>query len=101
MTVKQPFMPHYGTNQVLTAVATVTSVNLPLGGKQLRVVNTGANKGYFRTYSSTGTPGAAASTADYPVPAGLGCVVSRIGHDMISVISATGTTLEVMPGEGF
>lgn len=101
MTVKQPFMPHYGANQVLTAGATPTSVSVPIGGKQLRVVNTGASKGYFRTYNSMAAPGTTASAADYPVPAGLGCIVTRIGHDMISVFSSGGTTLEVMPGEGF
>jgi hypothetical protein len=101
MTIKQPFMPHYGANQVLTAGATAAPFSVPIGGKQLRVVNTGTNKAYFRTYSSMTSPAPVASAADYPVPAGLGCVVSRIGHDMISVFSASGTTLEVMPGEGF
>lgn len=101
MTVKQPFFPHYGTNQVLAAAAAAAPAALPHGGKQLRVVNTGAAKAYFRTYNSLTTPAPVASIADYCIPAGLGCVVSKIGHDMISVISATGTTLEVMVGEGF
>jgi hypothetical protein len=101
MTTKQPFFPHYGANQVLTAGSTAAPFPLQSGGKQLRVVNTGASKGYFRTYNSQNTPAPQASAADYCVPAGTGCVVTRIGHDTISVFSAGGTTLEVMPGEGF
>ena len=97
--IKQPFFPHYGSNQILAAGAASASSVISHQAKQLRVVNTGANIGYFRTYDSSG--GAqAATTADYPVPPGTGAIVSKQGHNAISVISAAGTTLQVMVGEG-
>jgi hypothetical protein len=101
MTIKQPFAPHYGSNQVLAAGATATAASISHQAKQMRVVNTGANKAYFRTYDSGNTPVPVASVADYCVPPGLAATVSKIGHNAISIISATGTTLEVMTGEGF
>jgi len=101
MTIKQPFAPHYGSNQVLAAAAAASAVAISHQAKQMRVVNTGANKAYFRTYDSGSAPIPAASTADYCVPPGLAATVSKIGHNAISVISAGGTTLEVMTGEGF
>ena len=98
--IAQPFFPHYGTNQVLTAGAASAPYSLDKQDKQVRVTNTGANKAYFRTYDSgAGTP--AASSADYCVPAGGVATVSKQGHNAIAVISATGTTLEVITGEGF
>ncbi len=53
MTAKQPFMPKYGSNQVLTAGAASASATIDQSNNQVRVVNTGANKAYFRTYNST------------------------------------------------
>lgn len=100
MTIKQPFAPHYGSNQSLAAGSPATAVSISHQAKQMRVVNTGANIGFFRTYDSTG--GAPAATAaDYPVPPGAGAIVSKIGHNAISVFSPAGTTLQVMTGEGF
>lgn len=99
--IKQPFFPHYGSNQILAAGAASSSTSISHQAKQLRVVNTGANIAYFRTYdSSNGAPVQPATTADYPVPAGSGAIVSKQGHNAISVISAAGTTLQVMAGEG-
>lgn len=97
--IKQPFFPHYGSNQILAAGAVSTSASISHQAKQLRVVNTGANIGHFRTYDSSGGT-QAATTADYPLPAGSGTIVSKQGHNAISVISAAGTTLQVMSGEG-
>lgn len=97
--IKQPFFPHYGSNQILAAGAASASSSISHQAKQLRVVNTGANIGYFRTYDNSGGP-QTATTADYPVPAGSGTIVSKQGHNAIAVISAAGTTLQVMSGEG-
>lgn len=98
--IAQPFFPHYGTNQVLTAGAASAAFSIDKQDKQVRVANTGANKAYFRTYdSAAGTP--AASAADYCVPAGAVATVSKQCHNTIAVISASGTTLEVITGEGF
>lgn len=101
MTIKQPFAPQYGSNQVLTAGAASAKVGINKESKQVRVVNTGANKGYFRIYdSSNGVQ--SATTADCPVAAGAAVTVTKGGNqDTIAYISAAGTTLEVMTGEGF
>ncbi|MES3022745.1 MAG: hypothetical protein V4857_14290 [Pseudomonadota bacterium] len=102
MTFKQPFMPKYGSNQVLTAGAAALIASIDAENKQLRVVNTGAGKGYFRTYDSTALPAPVATVADCPVPAGMATTVTKpSNHDRLSYISAAGTTLEVMTGEGF
>ncbi len=100
MTIKQPLFPQYGSTQVLTSAASSASAAIHFSSKQLRVVNTGAAKAYFRTYNSN--DGAqSATTADYCLPPNTGAVVSKMGHNAIAHISATGTTLEVMTGEGF
>jgi len=97
--IKQPFFPHYGSNQALAAAAASSSASISHQAKQLRVLNTGANIAYFRTYDNSGGV-QAATVADYPVPAGMGAIVSKQGHNAISVISTAGTTLQVMSGEG-
>lgn len=101
MSVIQPFAPRYGSNQVLTANSSSQIATLKTGNKQLRVVNTGAAKGYFRVFKIA--DGAQSATvADCPVDTGKEKVVTiDQDYDGFSYISATGTTLEVMPGEGF
>jgi hypothetical protein len=103
MTAKQPFFPHYGTNQVVAPAAASASSAISADDKQIRVVNTGAAKGYFRTYNSNGgTTPQSATVADCVVAAGMSTTVSMgIQHDAIAYISATGTTFEIMTGEGF
>jgi len=101
MTAKQPFNPQYGSNQVLTVGASSASATISTGSKQARVLNSGANKGYFRLYNSKfGAQNA--STADCPVSAGMATTVTKDqDHDSIAYISAAGTTFDVMTGEGF
>lgn len=100
MSLHQPFFPHFGSNQVLTAGASSASAVLHRGPKQIRVANTGANKAYIRTYDST--DGAqSATTADYCIQPGTAAVISKIHHNAVAYISATGTTLEIMTGEGW
>ena len=101
MTAKQPFNPQYGSNQVLTAAASSATATLSTGSKQVRVYNSGANKGYFRIYNSKS--GAQSATAsDCPVGPGLATTVTKDqDQDSIAYISSTGTTFEVMTGEGF
>jgi len=101
MTIKQPFAPHYGSNQALAAGSPATAASISHQAKQMRVVNTGANIGFFRTYDTSAGTAPQASAADYPVPSGTGAIVSKIGHNAISVFSPAGTTLQVMTGEGF
>ncbi len=105
MTARQPFMPTYGSNQILTAGAASLTAAIPPGNKQVRIVNTGANKAYFRTFNSL--DGAqSATSADCPIAAGMATTVTkpdggRDAHNAFAYISATGTTLEMMTGEGW
>lgn len=101
MTIKARFQPRYGTNQVLTAGAASATVNLDAQAKQVRIVNTGANKAYVRVFNSA-TGAQAASTADAVIASGQTAIFSKgDGDDRLSHISAAGTTLEVITGEGF
>ena len=64
------------------------------------VCNTGSNIGYVRIgRTSDGT--VTATTADCPIPAGQTAYLSKPhDHDTLAHISAAGTTLQVMSGEG-
>ncbi len=103
MSALQPFSPHYGSGQVVTPAAGSGAITIDGNDRQVRVVNTGAAKGYFRTFSITDIPGgSAATTADCCVASGGTAIVTKPqGHDRLSHISATGTTFEVMTGEGW
>lgn len=103
MTAKQPFYPHFSQNQVVAPAAASASTPINADDKQLRVANSGAAIGYFRTYNSFGgTVPQSATTADYCVLPGTAPVVSTgPNHDAIAYISAAGTTFQIMTGEGF
>lgn len=100
MTIRAPFKPHYGTNQVVTPAAASASITIGKGDKSIRVCNTGANVGYFRTgLASNGT--VTATAADVAVPSGQSLVIEKDqDHDTLAHISAAGTTFQVMSGEG-
>jgi hypothetical protein len=101
MSAQQPFSPHYGSNQVLTAGAAALSADIDATNAQVRIVNTGANIAYVRTYSSRAAA-AVASTADLPIAAGAAKVFTKsLEHDKLSYISAAGTTLQMITGEGY
>lgn len=88
---------------MVTPGAASATITIDGSDKQVRVVNSGAAKGYFRTFSITNTPGGSAATAaDFCVPAGMAATITKPdGHDRLSHISATGTTFEIMTGEGW
>jgi hypothetical protein len=101
MSAKQPFSPHYGTNQVLSPAAGALVANLDPTDKSVRLVNTGANPAYIRIYSSSGAA-EVATTADFLVPSGgIATITKATGQDRVSYISALGTTLQCMTGEGW
>lgn len=101
MTIKQPFYPHYGSNQVVLPAAASATITIDADNKQLRVVNNGANIGYFRTFSSL-SGALSATTADCPIASGKDIVITKDStHDRLAYISAAGTTFQVMTGEGF
>lgn len=98
MTIKAPVQPGYGSGQVLTPAAGAATATLTIGSKQLILTNLGTNPCYVRVGQSV----ANASTSDYPVPAGAQVVITKaMGDNQLSHISAAGTTLHVMLGEGF
>ncbi len=101
MSAKQPFSPHYGSNQVLTAGAAALIADIDASNMQVRIVNTGSNIAYIRMYSSRAAA-AVASTVDFAIPAGMSSVITKsLEQDRISYISALGTTLQLMTGEGW
>lgn len=105
MTTRQPFCPDRGANQVVTVGASAP-INVRRDANQVRVVNTGANKGYFRCYSTEEAADKASlatcTAADVPVAAGMSTTVTKSQlHDKLSTFSATGTTFEICTGEGF
>jgi hypothetical protein len=98
MTIKAPVQPGYGSGQVLTPAAGAATATLTIGSKQLILTNLGTNPCYVRVGQSV----ANASTLDYPVPAGAQVVITKaMADNQLSHISAAGTTLHVMNGEGF
>jgi hypothetical protein len=98
MTIKAPVQPAYNTGQTLSPAAGAATATLTTGSKQLILTNLGTNPCYVRVGTGTIT----ATTNDYPVPAGAQVVITKaMLDDKLSHISAAGTTLHVMNGEGF
>jgi hypothetical protein len=100
MTILAPFKPHQGTNQVVTPAAASAAITIGKGDKSIRVCNSGANIGYFRTgIAADGT--VTATTADVPVLSGTCLVIEKPqDHDTLAYISSGGTTFQAMSGEG-
>lgn len=97
MTVRAPFQPRRGVNQVLTPAAGSASVAIDANAKSVRLCNVGANICHVRIGAGAQT----ATTADMPVPAGRDVIVSKAdGDDTLAHISAAGTTLHAQTGEG-
>lgn len=97
MSAEQPFNPQYGSGQVLSPAAGSANVTVP-PTKQLILTNLGVNVCYIRCGESSQT----ATTADYPVPPGLQVTITKDErHLNMAHISAGGTTLHVMGGEGW
>src|SRR5512137_936835 len=89
------FRPRYGSNQVVTPAAASASISIAAGDTAVRLVNTGANVCYVRVRNSAG----AATTADLAVRAGSEVIIRKDPDaTILSHISATGTTLNVMTG---
>lgn len=96
--VKAPFQPTYGKGQVVTPAAGSANITIGKGNKNLALTNLGAAVCYVRV----GTGAQTATTADYPIPPGGQVVIRKAeDDDSLAHISATGTTLSVIPGEGW
>ena len=98
MTVRAPFNPNRGANQVVSPAGTSASVSIDPTAKSVRLVNSGATN---ICHVRIGTGAQVATVADVPVLAGDSVVVSKAeGEDTLAYISAAGTTLHVQTGEG-
>ncbi len=97
----QVFNPAFGSNQVIAAAAASAAVSVNQNDDQVRIINTGANIAYVRAYWSATVPAPAATVADLPIPPGMASTLTKGQvNDRIAYISAAGTTLNIMTGNG-
>lgn len=97
MTIHSPFQPKQGANVVVSPAAGSASSDIGKGNKSVRLSNSGANICYVRI----GTGAQTATTADMPVLSGESIVVEKAeASETVAYISASGTTLNIQPGEG-
>jgi len=98
MSVLAPINPAYTQGQTVAAAAVAASVSVNKAAKQIAVTNLGNNVAYVRT----GTGAIAAATSDMPVLPGTQVTLTKgDNQETFSYISAAGTTLHVIPGEGW
>lgn len=98
MSILAPINPAYTQGQIVAAAAVAASVSVNKAAKQIAVTNLGGNIAYVRT----GTGTIAATTADMPILPGTQVTLTKgDNQETFSYISAAGTTLHVIPGEGW
>jgi len=98
MSVLAPFNPAYTQGQTVNPAAVAASIAVNASAKQLTITNLGNNVAYIRT----GTGTIAATTADMPTLPGTQVSLTKGGGQaVLSHISAAGTTLHIIPGEGW
>ena len=102
MSAMQPFNPRWGSNQQVSPAAGSASITVSGQTKQIHVENTGTtNAMWIRTgNSANGT--VTATTADFRVSPGTVEVITKPqDDDRLAYISASGTTAEIIEGEGW
>ena len=94
-----PFAPGFGHGSVLTATGTSANALIDAQSQTLCLTNLGSNVCYIRlSQSATDT----ATTADYPIPGGAQVSITKNrDYSRIAYIAAGGTSLHIIPGEGF
>jgi hypothetical protein len=98
MSVLAPFNPAYTKGQTVNAAAVAASVAVLASAKQLTITNLGNNIAYVRT----GTGTIAATAADMPILPGTQVSLTKgENQETVSYISAAGTSLHIIPGEGW
>jgi hypothetical protein len=99
MSMNAPFFPKYGSGVVVSAAAGSASASLDPTTRQVVVTNLGTtNVAYVRL----GIGAQTATTADFPVPPGAQITLTKgLGADTIAYISASGTSLHLIAGEGW
>lgn len=101
MTIRAPFEPIRGANQIVTTGAASASVTINPTAKSVRLVNVGAtNPCHVRV--GTAVSGTPATTADLVLRANSEIIVQKgDGENTVSYIQSGGaTTLHIQPGEG-
>lgn len=99
MTVRAPFQPQRGANQIVTTGAASASITLDATAKSVRIVNVAAtNPCHIRI----GTGAQTATTADMVIRANSEIIVQKAdGENTLAYIQSGGaTTLHVQTGEG-
>lgn len=94
------YLPRTGSTQTVTPGAASATVTIATPDPNVRLLNTGANICYVRTFSST--QGAQSATvADHAIAPGQSSTISKDPqHDRLAHISPAGTTLVISTGEG-
>lgn len=93
-----PFSPSYGRGITVAPGAASASTDVAGNSQTLCLTNLGANVCYVRMSDVA----VAATTADYPIPGGAQVTITKPReYDLLTHISAAGTTLHIIPGEGF
>lgn len=99
MSIRAPFEPRRGTNQVVTPAAASAVVTIDPVAKSVRFVNSGAGICHVRV--GTAASAATATVADMPILPATSVIVQKgDGEDTVAYISAAGTTLHIQTGEG-
>lgn len=97
MAINTSFNPAYGRGVVVSPGATTASSEIGVGSKSIVLTNLGDNVCYVRSGSSAVT----ATTADYPVLSGQQVSLGKFQDDThVAYISADGTSLHIIAGEG-
>lgn len=108
MSVASPFQPKRGSNKKVTASTTSATTSFGAGQKSLRILNSGAVVGYFRTFDSLDAVDAAIACTDADTPVGpAGAASSALviekpeRHDSVAYLADSSTTvMHFQPGEG-
>jgi len=99
MNTLEPFTPNFGSGVTVTASSTSANITVPENAESVCITNIGANIAYIKTGVLVG---ATASIADYPIlPYAQAIITKSSSHGYFAYISAAGTSLHVMIGEGF
>ena len=98
MNLLEPLIPNYGSGVTLTAGAASLTTPIHEDAKSIVITNLGSNVAYIRIGNSSSV----ATTADFPVlPFSQVTITKVLGHNTLAYISAAGTDLHVMNGEGW
>ena len=99
MSALRPFAPNYNSGQTVSSTGTAATATIRKNALNVAITNTGSNIAYIRISDDATL---AATVADFPVLAGNQVIITKSeGHDKISHISASDTTLHIITGEGW